>query len=381
MSSKKDYYELLGVPKDASDEEIKRSFRKLAKMYHPDNKETGNEEKFKEIGEAYAILSDPAKRKQYDQFGSSAFDGTGNFQGNGGFGFDASDINLDDILRSVFGDSDFSSSFGGGPFGGFSHSSSKRRGKGSDIKVTVDLSFEEACFGCEKSFEVNLKDSCPHCNGKGGFNEKTCQTCGGKGIVLEQVRSLFGIMQTQKVCPDCKGNGVTYKDVCPDCKGTGIINNKKTIKVKVPEGVDSGHELRLAGKGNASPGGENGDLYVDFDIKPSPLFERDGNDIYLELPINVAQATLGCEVEIPTLTGNVILDIKPGTQNYTKLKLKGKGIKSPNSLVRGNMYVVVNIIIPTKLTLSQKKLFKELLDSNLENEDAFKDFKKKMNNR
>ena len=185
-------------------------------------------------------------------------------------------------------------------------------------------------------------------------------------------------MQTQKVCPDCMGKGVTYQNICSDCKGMGIINEKKSIKIKVPEGVDSGHELRLAGKGNASSNGENGDLYVDFEIKEHPLFERQGNDIYLELPINVAEATLGCEKEIPTLTGNVILEIKPGTQNYTKLKLKGKGLKSPNSIMRGNMYVVVNIIIPTKLTLSQKKLFKELLDSNLDNEDEIKDFNRKM---
>lgn len=371
MSSKKDYYEVLGVSKDASDEEIKRAFRKLAKMYHPDNKETGDEAKFKEVGEAYAILSDPNKRKQYDQFGSAAFDGTGGFQGNGGFGFDAGDINLDDILRSVFGDSGFSSSFGG--FSG----QRRRQSKGSDVRVTVDLTFEEAAFGCEKTIEVNLKDSCPECSGKGGFNEKTCSTCHGQGVVLEQVRSLFGLMQTQKVCPDCLGKGVTYSDTCSNCKGMGVVGNKKKIKIKVPEGVDAGHELRLAGKGNSIQGGENGDLYVDFNIKDHPLFERQGNDIYLELPINVAQATLGCEVEIPTLNGNVILDIKPGTQNYTKLKLKGKGLKSPNSLIRGNMYVVVNIIIPTKLTLSQKKLFKELLESNLDNEEEIKDFKKK----
>ena len=213
---------------------------------------------------------------------------------------------------------------------------------------------------------------------KGGFNEKTCQTCHGQGVVLEQVRSLFGLMQTQKTCPDCLGKGVTYSETCSNCKGMGIVGNKKKIKIKVPEGVDSGHELRLAGKGNSIQGGENGDLYVDFNIKEHPLFERQGNDIYLELPINVAQATLGCEVEIPTINGNVILDIKPGTQNYTKLKLKGKGLKSPNSLIRGNMYVVVNIIIPTKLSLSQKKLFKELLESNLDNEEEIKDFKKKM---
>lgn len=370
--NKKDYYEVLGVSKDASDEEIKRSFRKLAKTYHPDNKETGDEKKFKEIGEAYAILSDPNKRKQYDQFGHAAFDSTGGgFGGAGGFsGFDMGDINLDDILRGVFGDSDF------GSFGGFS-THSRKSSRGSDIRATVDLSFEEAAFGTEKIVEINIKEKCSHCDGKGGFKEKTCSTCGGRGVVLTEVRSLFGLMQTQKVCPDCLGKGVTYSERCDDCKGLGIINETKTIKVKIPEGVDNGYELRLAGKGNALSNGINGDLYIDFNIKPHPLFERDGNDIYLELPINVAQATLGCEVEIPTLTGNVILEIKPGTQNYTKLKLKGKGLKSPNSITRGNMYVIINIIIPTKLSLSQKKLFNELLNSDLNNEDAFKDFQKK----
>lgn len=378
MNSKKDYYELLGVSKTATDEEIKRAFRKLAKMYHPDNKETGDEAKFKEIGEAYAILSDPQKRKAYDQYGSAAFDGTGNFGGQGGSNFNASDIDLGDILRHVFGDDDdFGSSFTSG-FSSFGGGRKQRTSRGSDIKVTIPLTFEEAAFGCEKTIEVNLKTPCKTCDGKGGFNEKTCSKCGGRGVVLEQVRSIFGVMQTQKVCPDCMGKGVTYQNVCSDCKGIGIVNEKKTIKIKVPEGVDSGHELRLAGKGNASSNGENGDLYVDFEIKEHPLFERQGNDIYLELPINVAEATLGCEKEIPTLTGNVILEIKPGTQNYTKLKLKGKGLKSPNSIMRGNMYVVVNIIIPTKLTLSQKKLFKELLDSNLDNEDEIKDFNRKM---
>ena len=373
MASNKDYYEILGVNKDATDEEIKRAFRKLAKQYHPDiNKEPGAEAKFKEIGEAYAILSDPNKRKQYDQFGSAAFENGG----AGGFsGFDMNDIDLGDILRDVFGGG-FS---GFSDFGGFgSHFSSRSSSsRGSDVRVTVDLTFEEAAFGCDKEVNINMKSSCPNCHGKGGFREKTCHTCDGRGIIIESVRSLFGLMQTQKTCPDCGGKGSTYADVCDDCHGSGVISEKKDITIKIPEGVDSGYQLRLARKGNAGiGGGENGDLYVEFNIKKHPLFERQDNDIYLELPINIAEAALGCQKEIPTLTGEVILDIKPGTQNYTKLKLKGKGIKSPNALLRGNMYVVINIIVPTKLDRKQKKLFEELLELGLDNEEAFKDFNK-----
>lgn len=369
----KDYYKTLGVSKDATDEEIKRSFRKLAKQYHPDvNKEPGAEEKFKELGEAYAILSDPQKRKTYDQFGSAAFENGGAGAGGAGFGgFDFNDIDLDSILRDVFG----------GGFGGFSSfgGSSRSRGskRGSDVRAEVDLTFEEACFGCEKDITLNLKSACDKCNGKGGFKEKTCNTCGGRGVVLDTVQSLFGVMQTQKTCPDCMGRGETFANVCSDCNGTGVVNKKKNIKVKIPEGVDTGYQLRLARKGNAGVNGaENGDLYVEFNIQNHPLFERQDNDIYLELPINVAEATLGCEKEIPTLYGDVILEIKPGTQNYTKLKLRGKGIKTPNSLMKGNMYVVINVIVPEKLSRKQKKLFEDLLASDLDNDDAFKEYNK-----
>ena len=376
--SKKDYYEVLGVQKGASDEEIKRSFRKLAKQYHPDvNKEPGAEAKFKEIGEAYSVLSDPNKRKQYDQFGHAAFENGGG--AGGGFGgFDMNDIDLDSILRDVFGGgfSGFSGGFGnfGGNSGGRSSSRSRR---GTDVRYEVDLTFEEAVFGCEKTIELNLKSNCEHCDGKAGFKEKTCQTCGGRGTVFERVQSLFGVMQTQKTCPECRGSGSSFADMCDKCSGTGVINKKQKIKVKIPEGVDTGYQLRVAGKGNAGlNGAPNGDLYVEFNIQDHPLFERQENDIYMELPINIAEATLGCNKEIPTLYGDVVLEIKPGTQNYTKLKLKGKGIKSPNSLFKGNMYVVVNIIIPTKLNRKQKDLIKELLKTDLDDEDAFIDFEK-----
>lgn len=371
--NKKDYYEVLGVDKNASDEEIKRSFRKLAKQYHPDvNKEPGAEEKFKEIGEAYAVLSDANKRKQYDTYGHAAFENGGS-NGAGGFNFDMNDIDLESILRDVFGGG-FSSSFGGFSSGQRSRNS---RGRGKDARVVVDLAFEEACFGCKKDIVVNLKDRCDACNGKGGFDERTCATCGGSGIVLERVSSLFGMMQTQKTCPECGGNGVTFKTECSKCGGSGVKDQKRDVTITIPEGVDVGYQLRLSRKGNAGyNGGENGDLYVEFNIKKHPLFERDGNDIYLELPLDVASATLGCNVDIPTLYGDVTLEIKPGTQNYTKLKLKGKGIKTPNTLLKGNMYVLVNVIIPTKLSKKQKDLFKELLDSDLTDDDAFKEFRK-----
>ena len=377
--NKKDYYELLGVDKNASEEEIKRAFRKLAKQYHPDvNKEEGAAEKFKELGEAYAVLSDPNKRKQYDQFGHAAFEGAQG--GAGGFGgFDFNDIDLESILRDVFG-----GGFGGfgsfaDGFGGFG-SSRRRTSRGSDIQVVLDLSFEEAVFGCAKEVEIPLHDTCDECDGAGGHDKRTCPHCEGHGSVIETVQSIFGVMQTRKTCSECGGSGEIFKNVCSKCNGKGIVNKNKEVTIKVPEGVDEGYQLRLARKGNAAPNnGEKGDLYVEFRIKKHPLFERQDTDIYLELPINIAEATLGCKKDIPTLYGDVVLEIKPGTQNYTKLKLKGKGIKTPNSLTKGNMYVVVNIITPTKLNRKQKALFEELLDSNLNNDDAFKTYERAVN--
>lgn len=372
--NKKDYYEILGVSKNATDEEIKRAFRKLAKQYHPDvNKEAGAEEKFKEIGEAYAVLSDPNKRRQYDQFGHAAFQNGGGSAGGFG-GFDASDINLDDILNDFFGGA--FSSFGG--FGRSSRSSnSNRSSKGKDIRVVLNLTFEEAAFGCEKDIKLDLTAECSNCHGKGGFGEKTCKTCGGAGRVLEQQQTIFGYMQTQKTCPDCRGVGKSYETICDECHGKGIVSKTKTLTVTIPEGVDEGFQLRLSGKGNAGiNGGSNGDVFIEFKIKEHPLFERDGADIYLEVPITITDAILGCKKEIPTLNGNVYLDIKPGTQNYTKLKLKGKGIKTPNSFSRGNMYAVINIIIPTKLDRNQKSLLQELAKTNLEDSSEFKNFKK-----
>ena len=374
--NKKDYYEVLGVSKTATDEEIKRAFRKLAKQYHPDiNKEPGAEEKFKEIGEAYAVLSDANKRRQYDQFGHAAFENGGASGGGAGFqGFNMGDIDLEDILGDLFGGG--FRGFSG--FGGSSRASS-RPSKGEDIRVVLNLTFEEAAFGCEKDVKLNLTSECSRCKGKGGFNEKTCRTCGGAGKVLEQAQTIFGYMQTQKTCPDCKGRGKTYETICDECHGKGVVEKVKTLTVTIPEGVDEGYQLRLSGKGNAGlNGGPNGDVFLEFKIKEHPLFERDGADIYLEVPVTITDATLGCKKEIPTLYGNIILEIKAGTQNYTKLKIKGKGIKLPNSISKGNMYAVVNIIIPTKLDRKQKALLQDLAQTDLEDSQEFKNFNKYM---
>ena len=378
--NKKDYYETLGVSKNATDEEIKRAFRKLAKEYHPDvNKSPDAEAKFKEIGEAYAVLSDENKRRQYDQFGQAAFQNgggsTGGYSGTYG-GFDPGDINLDDILGDLFG-----GGFGFGSFGRSRSSNKSRSAKGEDIRVVLNLTFEEACFGCEKDIKLDLSSSCSNCNGKGGFNETKCSTCGGAGRVIIDQQTIFGYMQTQRTCPDCRGTGSSFKEKCLECHGTGIVNKTKTLTVTIPEGVDEGFQLRLSGKGNAGAnGGSNGDVFIEFKIKEHPIFERDGADIYLEVPITIADAALGCKKEVPTLYGNIILDIKPGIQNYTKLKIKGKGIKLPNSLSKGDMYAVVNIIIPTKLDRKQKNLLEELRDTDLESTSEFKTFKKYLKN-
>lgn len=370
MSDKKDYYEVLGLNKNASDEEIKRAFRKLAKQYHPDvNKEPGAAEKFKEIGEAYSVLSDPNKRSQYDQFGHAAFqNGAGGASGTGGFGgFDFNDFDFGDIFDDLFG----------GSFGFGRGRKSKRAQKGADTLVRIDLEFMEAIKGTKKSIKITLNDECDKCHGSGGFNEKTCQTCGGRGRVVVQQNSLFGVFQTETTCKDCGGTGRTYSEKCPNCSGRGTVKKTKDIEVDVPAGVNTGNKLRISGKGEAGiNGGPNGDIYIEFNVKSHPLFEREDEDIYIELPITVTEAILGCKKEVPTLDKNVILEIKPGTQNLTKLKLKGKGVKEVNSRTTGDMYVVINVVIPTKLSKSQKELIKELSETDLESESEIKKFKK-----
>ena len=374
MASSKSYYDVLGVSKDADEKEIKSAFRKLAKQYHPDvNKEEGAEAKFKEIGEAYAVLGDAEKRRQYDQFGHEAFTqgaSQGGFGGGfGGFGgFNAEDIDL----SSIFGDL-----FGGGMFGGGSRRNANRPRKGEDSLVRVNLTFDEAVFGCKKTIEIDLDTECEECNGKGGSGETTCSTCGGRGRVVSQQRTPFGVFQSESTCPDCGGRGKTYKNTCKECRGNGHVIKKKEIEVTVPEGVDTGHQLRISGKGAAGyNGGPNGDIYIEFRVKEHPLFERKGNDIYVDVPITITDAVLGCKKEVPTLTGTVVLDIDSGSQSGDQLRLRGKGVRDPTSSKKGDMYVVLDVIIPDKLDRKQKELFKELAKTDLEIGSEFKNFKK-----
>ena len=352
---KRDYYEVLGVSKNASDDEIKSAFRKLAKKYHPDiNKDPDAPAKFKEAQEAYAVLSDKDKRSKYDQFGHAAFDqAAGGFNG-GGFDFSDFDINLDDILGNMFG-------------GGFGYSRGRnRKTRGSDLLRGVKLTFEEAVFGCEKDLKIEVNEKCPECNGDGGFEKTTCSTCNGTGTVTSKQQTLFGAFMTKTTCPDCGGSGHTFKRKCSKCHGEGRIRQSKTITVKVPSGIDNGMRLRLSGKGEASPnGGENGDLYLEFSVAEHEFFKRDGDDIYLEVPINMAEAALGCKKDIRTISSIVTLSVPSGTETGDKQRIKGKGIKNSSTGNTGDMYIIFKVVTPAKLSKEQKRLFEELLDTDM----------------
>ena len=362
--NKRDYYEVLGVDKNASEAEIKSAFRKLAKKYHPDvSKEPDAAEKFKEAQEAYAVLSDANKRRQYDQFGHSAFDQMG---GAGASGFDFSDFDFSDIFGDIFG-----SGFG---FGGRSSNRSRR---GNDTLVRIDLTFEEAVFGCKKDVKIDTMVECDSCNGKGGHGEKTCQTCHGSGQVTSEQRTIFGSFATRSTCQTCHGKGVTYDTKCSKCQGEGRIRENKTVEVKIPAGVDTGNKLRLNGKGEAGVnGGPNGDLYLEFKVKSHPLFERDENDVYLTLPITITEAVLGCKKDVPTLSGTVKLSIPAGSKTNDKHRLKGKGIADPQTGRKGDMYVIIDIHIPKKISRDQKKLFEALSKTKLDDSDKFDKIRK-----
>lgn len=354
--NKRDYYEVLGVSKDASQDDIKRAFRKLAKKYHPDvSKEPDAAEKFKEAQEAYAVLSDESKRSQYDQYGHAAFD-----QMNSGAGFDFSDFDFSDIFDGLFG-----SSFGG--FGGFGRRQSNNSARdGADKLMRINLSFEDAVFGTKKKINIDVNSECESCHGKGGHGEKSCSTCHGKGVVTQQQRTILGAFMTQTTCPDCHGKGRVFDKTCSDCHGKGIVRENKDIDVKIPAGVDNGSRLRLAGKGDAGiNGGDAGDLYLEFIVKEHPIFIRDDYDIYLELPITITDAVLGCKKEIPTLYGNVKLNIPAGSQGGDKLRIKDRGVTHINSSTKGDMYIILKVVIPTKLDRNQKKHFEELAKTNL----------------
>ena len=365
--SKRDYYDVLGVSKTATKAEIKSAFRKLAKKYHPDiSKESGSEEKFKEAEEAYAVLSDDDKRKQYDQFGFNGpnnFGGTNGFGGANGFsgfsgaeGFDFSGFDFSDIFSDLFG-------------GGRSRSS-RRAQKGDDKLLYVTISFKEAVFGCDKDLELDVYEECSECHGAGGFDKKTCSHCHGSGTITQEQRSLFGSFMSQTVCPHCEGKGYTFSKTCDKCHGAGVEKKKKTISVTIPAGIDEGMRLRLSGKGDAGiNGGENGDLYLEFKIIKDKYLEREENDIFLNLPITFTEALFGCKKEIPTIYGNLTIKIPSGSKNDDKLRLKGKGIKNKVSSREGDMYVILKICMPEGLTKEQEKLLKELSKSELKSRE------------
>ncbi len=362
--NKRDYYEVLGVSKNATDAEIKSAFRTLAKKYHPDvSKEPDAAEKFKEAQEAYAVLSDAEKRRQYDQFGHAAFDQ----MGGGAGGFDFSGFDFSDIFGDLFG-----SGFG---FGG-SRSSTRAR-QGQDTLLRMDLTFEEAVFGCKKEVELNIQENCDTCHGKGGFEEETCATCKGSGQMTSEQRTLFGTFMTKTTCATCGGKGRTYKTKCATCKGSGKVRTHKVKEVKIPAGVDTGNRLRLAGAGEAGyNGGPNGDVYIEFRVKEHPLYERDDNDIYLKLPITITDAVLGTKKDVPTLYGTIKLAIPAGSSSGDKHRLKGKGIEDVQTGRKGDMYVILDIHVPKKISKEQKKLFDELSHTKLDDSSDFEKIEK-----
>lgn len=374
MADKRDYYEVLGVDKGASDSEIKKAYRVLAKKYHPDANPGDKEAeiKFKEASEAYAVLSDSEKRRQYDQFGHAAFDG-----GAGGGGFDFSGMDMGDIFSDLFGGG-FSDFFGG-------RSAKSGPSKGANIRTSVRITFEEACFGVDKELELNLKDECETCHGSGaksGTNPETCPKCNGKGQAVFTQQSLFGMVRNVQTCPDCRGKGKIVKEKCPDCYGSGYITRKKKIQVSIPAGIDDGQCVRIREKGEPGEnGGPRGDLLVEVVVSRNSNFQRDGYDIYSTVPISYARATLGGDVRISTIDGDVIYTVKPGTQTNTKVRLKGKGVptlRNPQS--RGDHYVTLVVQVPTKLTHEQKELllqYEEALNGPFQQESAPKEEKPK----
>lgn len=370
--NKRDYYEVLGVQKGASEDELKQAFRKLSRKYHPDfnpgDKEA--EEKFKEINEAYEVLSDPEKRSRYDQFGHAGVDpsyGGGGFGGgfSGGFG-DMGDIS--DI---------FSSFFGG--FGSSSRSNPNAPRRGQDIQKSVVIGFMDACKGINTDIRISRMEVCPDCHGSGaaaGSSAETCPDCHGTGQVKVTQRTPFGMISSQKPCSKCGGKGSIIKNPCPKCRGGGRVSVEKTITVSIPAGIDDGQTIRSAGQGHGGiNGGPAGDLLTTVTVRPDAIFERDGYDIHVNIPVTFTQAVLGDELTVPTIDGNVSYNMPEGTQNETVFRFKGKGVKKINRSDRGDQYVHVNVEIPKNLNKKQKDLLREfensMTDSNYNNRTSF----------
>ncbi len=365
MADKRDYYEVLGIDKNASTDEIKSAFRKKAKQYHPDlNKDDPTAaDKFKEAQEAYEVLSDESKRKMYDQYGHAGVNNSYAGAGGAGFGgFDASGFDFGDIFDSFFGGN--ASGFGG--FSNFQDSSRTRRTRGSDVLMRMNLDFEEAIFGTEKKFNLDVVEECEECHGKGGFDPETCETCHGTGTVTSQRQTILGSFLSKGPCPDCNGVGKIYKRKCSECSGKGRIKKSKRITINIPAGVNTGDRQRITGKGNpGTNGGENGDLYLEYVVGEHDYYTRDNDDIYLEVPLTLTEAILGCKKVIPTLYGNVKLSIDAGTSSGEKQKIRGKGVNNEYRRHKGDMYVIFKVYTPKKLTREQKSLIEKLKDTDM----------------
>mgnify|MGYP002626181938 CR=1 FL=1 len=369
MADKRDYYEVLGVPKNASEDEIKKAYRKMARENHPDlhpDKVEECEEKMKEINEAYSVLSDPEKRQRYDQFGAAGVDGAGSgFGGFGGGGFTGSYTGGDmgDIFDSLFGNI-----FGGGMSGGnFRSSSANAPRRGKDIAYGISISFMEACFGKVHELNISHQEQCPVCNGTGAEKDTTtdvCPDCHGKGSIRVTQQSLFGSIASTRPCPHCNGKGVIIQNPCSKCRGVGRVKVQKRVTVTIPAGIDNGQTLRLSGEGDCGiNGGPAGNLNVSITVRPHPIFTRDEYDVHCEIPITYAQAVLGDEITVPTIDGNVKFSIPEGTQNGEERRLKGKGIKYLQQDKRGDQYVRFYIEVPRNLSKKQKDLLKEFESS------------------
>ena len=362
---KRDYYEVLGVDKNADAASIKKAYRALAKKYHPDMNpgDAEAEKKFKEASEAYAVLSDDEKRAKYDQYGHAAFDGSG-----GGASYDFSNMDFTDMFGDIFGDL-----FGFGGGSGRQGGSADSPRKGASLRARVHIKFEEAVFGCEKEIEVYLKDECSECGGSGakkGTSPQKCPKCQGQGRVVYQQQSLFGMVQNVQTCPDCRGTGQFIKEKCPQCRGTGYTSSKKRIKVQIPAGIDNGQSVRIREKGEpGTNGGPRGDLLVEVQVSSHPVLQRADMDLYSTAPLTFAQAALGGDVRLTTIDGDVTYKVAPGTQTDTRIRLKGKGVPSlRNKNVRGDQYVTFVVQTPTNLSAEAKdtlRRFDELSGNTL----------------
>ena len=359
MAEKRDYYEVLGLNKGATPEEIKKAYRKLAMKYHPDQNpgDKEAEEKFKEVNEANEVLGNPEKRQRYDQFGFAGVDPNYGAGQGSGFGGGFGGVDLGDIFGDIFG-----SGFGGG-FGGGSRSNPNAPRKGQDVHVSLTIDFGEAAHGCTKTISINKQQTCSACGGSGaekGTSPETCPDCGGRGFVLRQQRTPFGVMQTQQPCQRCGGKGKIIHTPCKNCHGTGKTTRRQTLEVTIPAGINDDQSIALRGQGNAGVnGGPAGDVIVTISVKADPMFQRDGYDVWVNVPITYSQAVLGANVTVPTVDGKVEYTVPEGTQSGTKFRLRGKGIQYLNGRGRGDQYVVVTVDIPKKLNKTQREALKK----------------------